>query len=67
MHSVCFSSLLSPTSDGSAAAILASEAFVRKHNLQKNAVEILGIEMATDLPSTFHDNSLIKMVGRFPR
>jgi len=52
-----------PTSDGSAAAIIASEGFVRKHNLQRNAVEILGIEMATDLPSTFHDNSLIKMVG----
>lgn len=52
-----------PTSDGSAAAVLASEDFVNKYNLQSQAVEILGIEMATDLPSTFQDNSCIKLVG----
>ena len=32
----------SPTSDGSAAAILCSEDFVRKHGLEDQAVEILG-------------------------
>ncbi|KAL3290246.1 hypothetical protein HHI36_023598 [Cryptolaemus montrouzieri] len=52
-----------PTSDGAAAAILASEGFVRAHGLENQAIEILGIEMATDLPSTFSDNSLMKLVG----
>lgn len=40
-----------PTSDGAAACILASENFVRRHGLEHQAVEILGMEMATDLPS----------------
>lgn len=52
-----------PTSDGSAAAILASEEFVKKHGLESKAVEILGMEMATDLVSTFQENSSIKVVG----
>jgi acetyl-CoA acetyltransferase len=52
-----------PTSDGSAAAVLASEDFVRKHKLESQAVEILGMAMATDLPSTFDEKSCIKMVG----
>ncbi len=52
-----------PTSDGGAAAILASEDFVKKHNLQAKAVEILGMAMATDLPSTFDEKSMIKLVG----
>ena len=52
-----------PTSDGAGAAILASEDFVKKHNLQAKAVEIAGMAMATDLPSTFEDKSCIKLVG----
>jgi sterol carrier protein 2 len=52
-----------PTSDGSAAAILASEDFVRKQGLQKKAIEVAGQAMATDLPSTFEERSCIKMVG----
>jgi len=52
-----------PTSDGSAAAILATEEFVRAHGLERQAVEILGMEMATDLPSTFNDRSCMKIVG----
>nr|KAF6445062.1 sterol carrier protein 2 [Molossus molossus] len=52
-----------PTSDGAAAAILASEAFVEKYGLQSKAVEILAQEMVTDLPSSFEENSIIKMVG----
>ena len=52
-----------PTSDGAGVAILASEDFVKKHNLQDNAVEIAGMAMATDMPSTFDDKSCIKMVG----
>lgn len=50
-----------PTSDGAACCIVASESFVKKHKLEAQAVEILGMEMATDLPSTF-DNS-INLVG----
>ncbi len=42
-----------PTSDGSGAAILCSEDFMRKRGLQDRAVEILGMSMATDFPSTF--------------
>lgn len=53
----------SPTSDGSAAAILASENFVKKHNLQAKAVEILALEMATDLPSTFKGNNCMEIIG----
>ncbi|MCK6553983.1 lipid-transfer protein [Candidatus Binatia bacterium] len=52
-----------PTSDGSGAAILASEDFVKRHNLQARAVEIAGMAMATDLPSTFGEQSCIKLVG----
>ncbi|ELK26728.1 PREDICTED: non-specific lipid-transfer protein [Myotis davidii] len=52
-----------PTSDGAAAAILASEEFVQKYGLQSKAVEILAQEMTTDLPSSFEENSVIKMVG----
>ena len=51
-----------PTSDGSAAAIICSEAFAVKHGLMDRAVEILGMEMATDLGSTFGDSSM-KLVG----
>lgn len=53
---------LSPTSDGAAAAVLASEAFVQKHDLKSKAVEILAQEMVTDMPSSFEDKSVIKMV-----
>ena len=51
-----------PTSDGSGAAILASEDFVRKHGLEGQAVEILAQSMATDLPSTFTEKNVMKMV-----
>lgn len=54
--------LISPTSDGAGAAVLASEAFVRKHHLENQAVEIVAQEMVTDLASTFNENSTIKMV-----
>lgn len=52
-----------PTSDGSGAAILASEAFVRRHGLEAQAVEIVGMEMATDPESSFKDKSLMKVAG----
>ncbi|XP_031824959.1 non-specific lipid-transfer protein isoform X2 [Sarcophilus harrisii] len=52
-----------PTSDGAAAAILASESFVIQHNLQSQAVEIVAQEMVTDRLSTFQEDSMIKVVG----
>ncbi len=51
-----------PTSDGSGAAILASESFVKKHGLESKAVEIIGMAMTTDTPSSY-EGSMIKMVG----
>lgn len=52
----------SPTSDGSAAVVVASENFVRRHHLESNAVEIVGMEMATDLKSTFQ-SGMLQIVG----
>jgi sterol carrier protein 2 len=52
-----------PTSDGAGAAILASEDFVKKHGLEKQAVEIVGMCMTTDYESTFSEDSSIKLVG----
>ncbi|TPX49560.1 hypothetical protein SeLEV6574_g01374 [Synchytrium endobioticum] len=43
----------SPTSDGSACAIIASEAFVKKHGLEPQAVEISAQVMATDSARSF--------------
>lgn len=53
----------SPTSDGSGAAIIASERFVETHGLAGQAVEITGQSMVTDLRSTFVDKSAISLVG----
>ena len=52
----------SPTSDGSAAAVLASEAFVDSHGLSGQAVEIVGQSMTTDFASTF-DGSARNIIG----
>lgn len=51
-----------PTSDGGAAAILASERFVREHDLWDRAVEIKGQAMTTDGDDTF-DGSDRALVG----
>lgn len=53
----------SPTSDGSACAIIASEEFVKSHNLEAQSVEIVAQSMSTDLPSTFTEKSCMKVVG----
>nr|XP_033772130.1 non-specific lipid-transfer protein isoform X2 [Geotrypetes seraphini] len=52
-----------PTSDGAAAAIIASEEFVRSHELEHKAVEILAQELVTDFHSSFEENSCMKVVG----
>jgi acetyl-CoA acetyltransferase len=51
-----------PTSDGGGAAVLASERFVREHGLGERAVEITGMALTTDFPSSF-EGSDIKLVG----
>jgi acetyl-CoA acetyltransferase len=54
----------SPTSDGSAAAVIASERFVDEHDLWDRAIEIVGQAMVTDLTSTFADDAdCITIVG----
>lgn len=53
-----------PTSDGGAAAILCSEQFVIANGLQNKAVEIVAMEMATDMPGVFSEKSLIKIAGQ---
>jgi acetyl-CoA acyltransferase len=52
----------SPTSDGSAAAVVCSEEFVREHGLEDRAIEIVAQAMVTDTPATF-DGSMINLVG----
>ncbi|WIV54139.1 lipid-transfer protein [Amycolatopsis nalaikhensis] len=52
----------SPTSDGSGAAILASEDFVAEHGLAGQAVEIVGQAMTTDFASTF-DGTAKNIIG----
>ncbi|HEY1826400.1 MAG TPA: lipid-transfer protein [Acidimicrobiales bacterium] len=47
-----------PTSDGGAAAILASERYVREHDLGDKAVEIVGQAMVTDFESTFSGSDM---------
>ena len=54
----------SPTSDGAAAAIVASERFVDEHGLWDQAIEIAGQAMVTDFPSSFDDDAdCITIVG----
>lgn len=55
--------MFSPTSDGAACVVLASEDFVRRHNLQPQAVHIIGQAMYTDFSSTFNQKSCMKMVS----
>ncbi|AFT98643.1 lipid-transfer protein [Nocardia brasiliensis] len=53
----------SPTSDGSGAAVLASERFVEEHDLGARAVEIVGQAMVTDLESSFATKTARSLVG----
>jgi sterol carrier protein 2 len=53
----------SPTSDGSACVIVASERFVDEHDLWDQAVEIAGQSMVTDMHSTFDTQSCMRVVG----
>jgi acetyl-CoA acetyltransferase len=54
----------SPTSDGAAAVVVASERFVDEHDLWDQAIEIAGQAMVTDLSSSFDDGAdCISIVG----
>lgn len=63
VHEPLTRSQCSPTSDGAAAAIVASERFVREHGLGGQAVEILGQALVTDTPDCFGTDSMIDAVG----
>jgi acetyl-CoA acyltransferase len=54
----------SPTSDGSAAAVVVSERFVDEHDLAGRAVEIVAQAMATDTAEAFDTRTVIDVVGR---
>lgn len=54
----------SPTSDGSAAAVVVSERFVERHGLQERAVEIAAQAMTTDTGESFDSGSCIDVVGQ---
>ncbi|WP_354701744.1 lipid-transfer protein [Paraconexibacter sp. AEG42_29] len=53
----------SPTSDGSGAAIIASEDFVAKHDLAGQAVEIVGQAMTTDFESSLSTRKAKDIIG----
>ncbi|SCV70780.1 BQ2448_3542 [Microbotryum intermedium] len=52
-----------PTSDGAACAIVVSEDFVKEHNLQNQAIEMVAQAMTTDSPRLFNDRSSIELTG----
>ena len=53
----------SPTSDGSAAAILAGEEFVDAHGLAGQAIEIVGQSMTTDFESSLSTRTCKDVIG----
>ncbi|MBM7167336.1 lipid-transfer protein [Streptomyces sp. G44] len=54
----------SPTSDGSAAAVVVSERFVERHGLAERAVEIVAQAMTTDTAESFASGSCVDAVGQ---
>jgi sterol carrier protein 2 len=50
-----------PTSDGAGCAIICNEKFMLDHGLQDQAVEIVAMELTTDVPKMFDSN--IELVG----
>ncbi|KAI0809210.1 thiolase-like protein [Irpex lacteus] len=55
--------MCSPTSDGAACCIVASEAFVHKYQLENQAIEIVAQALVTDDPSTFESKSAMNVAG----
>lgn len=52
-----------PTSDGAGCVILASEKFIKENGLEDQAVEVLGIVMESDRANSFHEKSMMNLVG----
>ncbi|KAH7104327.1 thiolase-like protein [Auriculariales sp. MPI-PUGE-AT-0066] len=59
----CTKLMCCPTSDGAGCCIIASEAFVRKHKLENQAIEVASSVLTTDRPSAFESRSAIELVG----
>ncbi|KAF8966905.1 sterol carrier protein 2 [Flammula alnicola] len=55
--------MCSPTSDGAAACIVASEDFVHAHGLENQAIEIVAQALTTDGVATFEGRSAMDVVG----
>lgn len=55
--------MCSPTSDGAACCIIASEDFVHHHGLDNQAIEIVGNALVTDGIETFKARSAVELVG----
>ncbi|KAH8831229.1 sterol carrier protein 2 [Flagelloscypha sp. PMI_526] len=55
--------MCSPTSDGAACCIVASEDFVHKHKLENQAIEIVAQALKTDSPKAFEELSGMEIVG----
>ncbi|PPQ98684.1 hypothetical protein CVT24_003311 [Panaeolus cyanescens] len=55
--------MCSPTSDGAACCVVASEDFVHRHGLENQAIEVVAQALATDGPTTFEGKSAMDVVG----
>jgi len=55
--------MCSPTSDGAACCIIASEEFVHSHKLENQAIEIVANVLCTDEAVTFESRSAMELVG----
>ncbi|KAH7926214.1 thiolase-like protein [Leucogyrophana mollusca] len=55
--------MCSPTSDGAACCIVASEEFVHAHKLENQAIEIVAQGLETDEPAAFESSSAMEVVG----
>ncbi|KAH0838723.1 thiolase-like protein [Lanmaoa asiatica] len=55
--------MCTPTSDGAACCIVASEDFVHAHKLENQAIEIVAQALETDDPATFDSESAMELVG----
>ena len=49
--------------DGAACCIVANESFVRAHKLENQAIEMVAIGLATDVPDAFAGRSAMDSVG----
>ncbi|KAM6497855.1 sterol carrier protein 2 [Amanita muscaria] len=55
--------MCSPTSDGAACCIVASEDFIHSHGLENQAIEIVAQSLGTDGVGTFENKSAMELIG----